>query len=139
MLKAPSCLFKRLAHRSDGNPCIPHKTCHQGSLHSSQFQNTLWETHSTTQSHEYIELYSSLSQTPVCGPALLHGGMLAVPWHICLEYDCFFGGIRSIFESNKSCHTCHRPTSLRYNKNWRLRPRCVGLWFSRSSTHICIH
>jgi hypothetical protein len=33
-----------------GHPCIPHKTCHQRSLHSPQVQNRLWEAHSTTSS-----------------------------------------------------------------------------------------
>ena len=38
MLNVPSCLFK----------LIPHKTCHQRSLHNLQVQNRLWEAHNTT-------------------------------------------------------------------------------------------
>ena len=47
MMKAPSSLFKRLAHISDTH-AYPTRHATGGSLYSPQVLNRLWEAHSTT-------------------------------------------------------------------------------------------
>ena len=55
MLNAPRCLFKVLRHSSDTH-AYPTRHATKGLF---TIQNRLWEPHSTSWSHDYMELYST--------------------------------------------------------------------------------